>query len=96
MRLFFRTFSGEHLDEDTAGKRRYEDADDRADCRCGYEYCVRSTLDFWYVWIAKDGNCRCCGSNRRWSDRSGADRHAQRIPEVAGVICISAGYPQDL
>ena len=35
-------------------------------------------------------------SNRRWSDRSGADCHAQRIPEVTGVICISAGHPQDL
>ena len=96
MRLFFRTFSGEHLDEDTAGKRRYEDADDRADCRCGYKHRTRSTSDLWYVRIAEDGNCRSCGSNRRWSDRSGADRHAQRIPEVTGVICISAGHPQDL
>ena len=96
MRLFFWTFSGEHLDEDSAGKRRYEDADDRADCRRGYKHRTRSTSDLWYVWIAEDGNRRSCGSNRRWSDRSGADRHAQRIPEVAGVICISAGYPQDL
>lgn len=77
-------------------KRRYEDADDRADCRRGYKHRTRSTSDLWYVWIAEDGNRRSCGSNRRWSDRSGADRHAQRIPEVAGVICISAGYPQDL
>ena len=62
----------------------------------GYKHHTRSTLDFWYVWIAEDGNRRSCGSNRRWSDRSGADRHAQRIPEVTGVICISAGHPQDL
>ena len=96
MRLFFWTFFGEYLDEDSAGKRQYEDADDRTDCRCSYKHHTRSTLDFWYVWIAEDGNRRSCGSNRRWSDRSGADRHAQRIPEVTGVICISAGHPQDL
>ena len=81
---------------ETSGKRRYEDADDRADRRGYHEYRVRSDFDLWAFWYTKAWNRRSCICNDHRTGRCGTSCYEEGISPFAVYLQISRGYSQDL